>query len=316
MFDFDLPADLSWRVARIPKEDKPGEFRKLTIPNDDLMLVQNDILQYLYTVKELWPTIFAHGFVPCRNTSTGVARHDRLADVFVCEDVKDFFDNFPIKRTEEKMLDVLPCKLVEKMLAACTYKGHLPQGGPCSPWLTNIGMIDADKMISAFAKKHGFTYTRYADDMTFSQRFDVTGNKPSKSYRFLTEGVDKIMREYMQLRLNRKKSHVIRLSGSDARQVTGVVIRKDGMGYNAPSKMRRMVRAMLCNLANKVYRQHGRYDNDDLYEWHKIIGYVRYFDNLRSYGEGDAAYADPVIQPKFWNYLMEVMPVCQLTKSA
>lgn len=316
MFDFDLPADLSWRVARIPKENKPGEFRKLTIPNDDLMEVQKDILQYLYTVKELWPTIFAHGFVPYRNTSTGIARHDRLADVFICADVKAFFDNFWVDRTREQMIRVLPVHLVDKMLTACTYEGHLPQGGPCSPWLTNIGMIEADKMIAAFLKKNGFTYTRYADDLTASQRFEVTGNKPRKSYRYIFEGIDKILKEHMHLHLNWKKNHVINLSGGDARQVTGVVIRKDGLGYNAPSKMRRMVRAMLCNLANKVYDQHGRYDNDDLYEWHKIVGYIRYFDNLRSYGDGEAASADPVIQPKFFNYLLEIMPICQLTKTA
>ena len=79
MFDFDMPP-LDWRECDIPKQHKPWEKRHLTIPNDELKKQQVKVLHFLYTVKELRPSGFAHGFVPHRNTSSGVDRHDRNAD--------------------------------------------------------------------------------------------------------------------------------------------------------------------------------------------------------------------------------------------
>lgn len=44
----------------------------------------------------------------------------------------------------------------------------LVQGAPASPGLANIICNRMDKRMMGLANKHGFTYSRYADDMTFS----------------------------------------------------------------------------------------------------------------------------------------------------
>ena len=46
--------------------------------------------------------------------------------------------------------------------------GHLPQGAPTSPLVSNIVALELDKALSAVAERAHLTYTRYADDMTFS----------------------------------------------------------------------------------------------------------------------------------------------------
>jgi RNA-directed DNA polymerase len=52
---------------------------------------------------------------------------------------------------------------------------RLPQGAPTSPALTNLICYRLDRRISGVAAKLGFTYTRYADDMTFSASGEAAG---------------------------------------------------------------------------------------------------------------------------------------------
>ena len=55
--------------------------------------------------------------------------------------------------------------------------GVLPQGAPTSPMLSNLVAFDLDERLTSFADQHGFIYSRYADDLTFS----ASGELPERT---------------------------------------------------------------------------------------------------------------------------------------
>ena len=62
---------------------------------------------------------------------------------------------------------------IATILAQLTcYNGHLPQGAPTSPIITNLIMNILDIRILKLCKKYRLTYTRYADDLTFSTNYE------------------------------------------------------------------------------------------------------------------------------------------------
>jgi len=92
----------------------------------------------------------------------------------------------------------------------------LPQGAPTSPVLTNVICQRLDRRLAGAARRFGATYSRYADDITFSSNINI----------FMTEGefleeVTRIIRE-QGFKINHSK---VRLQKDGYRkEVTGLVV--------------------------------------------------------------------------------------------
>jgi retron-type reverse transcriptase len=117
-------------------------------------------------------------------------------------------------------------------------RGHraLPQGAPTSPALANLAARRLDRRLAGLAREAGWTYTRYADDLTFS----AAKGKRQEVGRLLAS-VRHIV-EQEGFRINPKKGRVQR---SGRRQdVTGIVVNdKPGL----PRSEVRRLRAILHN---------------------------------------------------------------------
>jgi RNA-directed DNA polymerase len=95
----------------------------------------------------------------------------------------------------------------------CVYKGRLPMGAPTSPILSNFAARLMDIDLLALARSRQWTYTRYADDMTFSSKTEITAADIQ------------LLRDYYVahgFEANEKKTKL--MGPKDVHSVTGIVI--------------------------------------------------------------------------------------------
>lgn len=110
-------------------------------------------------------------------------------------------------------------------------------GAPSSPMLSNVLLYDLDKSIFDFCKNHKITYTRYADDMTFST------NQPDILFS-LKEKLDSLLTNYKYgtFKINDKKT--IYRSKRNSRQVTGIYLTNESkisLGRDRKRHIRTMI---------------------------------------------------------------------------
>ncbi|MEZ0493854.1 reverse transcriptase family protein [Kineococcus sp. TBRC 1896] len=243
---------------------KRGAPRLLEAPLPRLKVVQRTLL---HRVLARFPVHdAAHGFVPGRSALTGASQHVRARTV-VRFDLEGFFAAVPAGRVfglfrqggypepvahalTGLVTHVTPLTVLRAMpdggsgderhrLRRNLSRAHLPQGAPTSPALANLVVLGLDRRLAGWARAGGLTYTRYADDLTFSA---ADGLDPHRLRRAVVaiaadEG----------FRLNAAKT---RVRGAGARQlVTGLVVNER---LNVPREEFDRLKAVLHHCA-----QHG-----------------------------------------------------------
>ena len=124
------------------------------------------------------------GFQHGRSIATNARFHVGKA-VLVKLDLKDFFTSTRARRVFRYFRQIGWNREAAGLLVRlCTHEGGLPQGAPTSPRLSNLVNFRMDARLTALAQRQrmhnpctgrqtgcrelGGTYTRYADDVTFS----------------------------------------------------------------------------------------------------------------------------------------------------
>ncbi|WP_339778525.1 retron Ec67 family RNA-directed DNA polymerase/endonuclease [uncultured Thalassospira sp.] len=196
------PKNLSYIIYKIPDnkkyytfsiEKKNGTERMINAPCERLKEVQQRTAQLLnicyteiYAVKK-YRNSLSHGFRPHETINIGEKDEEKVAfgiksnakkhknKRFVFNiDLENFFPSINFGRVRGYFMASNDFKLNPKVATliaqiAC-HNNELPQGSPCSPIISNfIGHI-LDVRLSRVAKTAKCTYSRYADDLTFSTR--------------------------------------------------------------------------------------------------------------------------------------------------
>lgn len=139
----------------------------------------------------------------------------------------------------------LPEEVATILAQICCHNNQLPQGAPTSPVISNMICAKLDSELQALARNQRCTYTRYADDITFSTSLKVFPAALATTISDLTEqiGIGEQLHEVIRsngFEINPKK---LRLQTKLRRQeVTGL---KVNVKVNVRRKFLKQIRAML-----------------------------------------------------------------------
>lgn len=172
-----------YRFHMIPKRN--GSLRLIEEPKPVLKRLQRRILQRM--LNRIPPSSDAYGFVPGRNCLHAAARHGGEAMV-VSFDLRSWFLSVEYPRIFGLFRCLgYPVNVARSLTGLCSLRTprhvrarlgphpepglnrrHLPQGAPTSPALANLCSFNLDRRLSGLARSLDATYTRYADDLSFS----------------------------------------------------------------------------------------------------------------------------------------------------
>ncbi len=248
-----------YRRYEIPK--KTGGQRRISAPKPRLSAAQHWVLKSI--LEKLDPSPLAHGFVRHRSIVTNATPHVGKR-VVINVDLKDFFPSVTFRRVKglfrkvgysEHVATVLallctepprvPAELDGKTYYVALGARMLPQGACTSPAITNALCRRLDQRLAGLAKKHGFTYTRYADDLTFSGDKPAAAGRVLRSVRAIVEAEGFVE--------NPAKTRVMR--ASQRQEVTGVTV---NTRVTMPRDEYRLLRATLHNAARHGLESQNR----------------------------------------------------------
>ena len=219
-----------YRSAMIPK--RRGGKRRLEIPDEETKRLQRLILRRL--LKNLHCHDACHAYEQGRSTVSHASLHVDQA-VVIKADITGFFESTTAERVDYYFrrigwdADAAAC-----LTRLVTHDGHLPQGAPTSPRLSNLVNQHLDNVITRMVTRYRGTYTRYSDDMVFSF---------PKDYPRKVRGIIQKLRIYLRkngYQLNDRKLLILRQH--QQQRVTGLVVNQR---VNIPRKQRRLLRAVV-----------------------------------------------------------------------
>jgi retron-type reverse transcriptase len=238
-----------------PRASQNGRRKRRWIeaPRPALKAVQRRILDRL--AYQLPPTPYAHGFVPGRSILTHARNHCGRAWVLAM-DIVDFFPSVSNERVAA-IASELPLLPADRRLFVrlVTRREHLPQGAPTSPHLANLVTRSMDHALADLARRSGWAYSRYADDLALSGDTDP---QPLRLH------VERIV-ERFGFRIARRKTKL--MPASRRQRVTGLVVNDR---VTVPRPLRRRLRAILHRV-----RLDG-WESVDAEGPHEVLGHLAF----------------------------------------
>jgi len=270
---------------KIPK--KKGGTRTIYAPDGQLKDVQKRLNFYLQAYYFCVKPNESHGFVihpKSKHLSCNIVENAKIhvnKKHVLNIDLKDFFPSISAFRVKELFMSPLfdySEQIATALALLTTYEGNLPIGAPTSPVISNFICKQLDTDLIDFASRNQLSYSRYADDLTFSSN--------SKIEKETILGIRELI-EQNKFKVNEKK---FRLQTSNRKQtVTGITVNEKP---NVDRKLLKKIRAMLfdwkkrglllATYAHFPYSNYGK-DIDKLQKQFKnrLSGYINFVGQVR-----------------------------------
>lgn len=222
---YAIAGDADYSEFQVPK--KCGGFRLIENPDPRLKSIQRRLNDFLQGVYHFHSSESAYGFLVCcgdeqphlRRNIVNNARQHLGMPWMLNMDIKDFFHAV----TAEKVAWIFLSKpfefdkdLASLLMRLTTWKGRLPMGAPSSPILSNFAAKLLDGDLEELARSRQWVYTRYADDMSFSSRKEIT-----------LEDIELLMGYYEAHGFTANAKKIKIMGPKDEHSVTGIVIGED-----------------------------------------------------------------------------------------
>lgn len=213
-----------------------NKTRKLvTYRSDDCELRLKHERINTFIADRFIPSIFSKGYVKNRSIYHNALAH-LYNDYFIMLDIKDFFPHICHKQLADKLFHELnllssgqiSLRECRDIVASCSISTRgLPLGFITSPILSNVYMKEFDGIFYGQLKKLGFEnpiYTRYADDITVSFKYD--GHMPLPQAEAQIIDLAKSLLSRYGLQLNHRKTRAYNLNVSNHVRITGINVTK------------------------------------------------------------------------------------------
>jgi len=198
----------------IPKPGGKG-MRQLGIPTVLDRFIEQAVMQVLQRYRDRTFSEHSYGFRPGRNAHQAITQAQQYVERgyhwVVDIDLEKFFDRVNHDRLMARLAEWITDKRVLKLIRAFLNAGVMenglvsprtegaPQGGPLSPFLSNVVLDELDREL----ERRGHRFVRYADDCNIYVRSERAGHRVMASIsRFITRK--------LKLQVNQSKSSVDR----------------------------------------------------------------------------------------------------------
>lgn len=278
-----------YRHYEIPK--KNGKMRPIDEPLPQLRAAQDKLVEI---IKECCPATHhtaAYAYVEKRETLDAVKKHQQNDSKWFSKfDFTNFFGSTTPAFVSSMLSQIYPFawvyqnggkEIVESALSVCYLNGGLPQGSPISPMLTNIMMIPFDHKLTNTLHdydRRNFVYTRYADDIQISCKYDFDVKRIEKL-------IESTLRSfYAPFALNREKTHYGSRAGRN--WMLGIMLNADNqttVGYKEKKYFKAAVTNYIADKKSPVRKW-------ELSEIQQLAGRISYYRHI------EKQYFDQVVQ--------------------
>jgi RNA-directed DNA polymerase len=146
-------------------------------------------------------------------------------------DIKSCFPSITVQKVRRVFEDIgFSGEALSILTKLTTWDFQLPQGPPTSPAIANLALANLDRRQLGVAKQHGFTYTRFVDDMSAS------GGMRLRKVRNLQERI--VKDEGFSIKPLKEGQKKLMYREQDRQHLTGLVLNKK---VNLPREKRKEI---------------------------------------------------------------------------